>query len=232
MRRRTIAATLAVAAVALACASPASARHGEAWGDAGTCPAYSTESGFYSNETTIAEGIKLAAEAVYAGLDRADAKGPAKAAGAAALAAAESAHLAINGQNRLAIACYDPRHWQLQDDLMKMTIQANLALTSAADISLVMPEKRPSGHVPPTTTIHSGFIDRERPDAQNDVEGWDVIGTMTTVRGVIDAMKEAEQCTCGAAESAYGQAVTAMRGGQYKTAYRLFRQAYVYAFSN
>jgi hypothetical protein len=212
-------------------AAPATARHGAHWAGSG-CPGYTTESHFRSNDDTIAQGVLLAAEAVYDASDRADQVLPEKGIAAAAVAAAASAHLAVSGINRVAEACYMPRHWDLEDDLMQMTLQADLASRATPDVQFVMREQRPSGHVPPTADDFPGYIDRERPDAQNGVEGWDVIGVKTTVRGVIDAMVAPDQCTCSAAESSYSQAVTAVANNQLKTAHKLFRQAYVYAFSN
>ena len=227
MRPAIALAVIAAALPAVLLAAPASAgRHG------GTCPAYTTESHYRSNDDTIAQGILLAAEGVYEVSDRADQVLPEKGLAAAAVAAAASAHLAVTGINRVADACYEPRHLVLQDDLMKMTLQAQLASTATPDVQFVMREQRPEGHVPPTSDAFPGYIDRERPEAQNGVEGWGVLGVRTNVRGVIDAMKSTGQCTCSAAESSYGHGVSALGNGQLKTAYRLFRQAYVYAFSN
>ena len=227
MRPLIALAVITAALPAVVLTAPASAgRHG------GSCPAYTTESHYRSNDDTFAEGILLAAEGTYEASDRLDQVLPAKGVAAAAVAAAASAHLAVSGINRVADACYEPRHQVLQDDLMKMTLQAQLASTATPDVQFVMREQRPDGHVPPTSDAFPGYIDRERPDAQNDVEGWGVLGVKTNVRGVIDAMKSTEQCTCSAAESSYVQAVSALGSGQLKTAYKLFRQAYVYAFSN
>jgi hypothetical protein len=231
MRRALALVVLAAALPAVLLAAPATARHGAHWAGSG-CPGYTTESHFRSNDDTIAQGVLLAAEAVYDASDRADQVLPEKGIAAAAVAAAASAHLAVTGINRVAEACYMPRHWDLEDDLMQMTLQADLASRATPDVQFVMREQRPSGHVPPTADDFPGYIDRERPDAQNGVEGWDVIGVKTTVRGVIDAMKATEQCTCSAAESSYSQAVAAVASNQLKTAHKLFRQAYVYAFSN
>jgi len=231
MRSAIALVVVAAALPAVLLVAPATARHGAEW-DGSTCPAYSTESHFHSNDDTIAQGALLATQAVYEAADRADLTLPAKGVAAAAMAAAASAHLAVSGINRVADACYDPRHWELEDDLMKITMQAQLASTATPDVQFVLREKRASGHVPPAGDGFPGYIDRERPDAWNDVTGWDVIGVKTNVRGVIDAMKSTEQCTCSAAESSYSQAVSALGNGQLKTAYKLFRQAYVYAFSN
>jgi hypothetical protein len=231
MRPATPLVVIGAALAAGLLAAPATARHGAEW-DGSVCPAYTSESHFHSNDDTIAQGFLIAAEGVYEAADRADLVQPAKGIAAAAVAAAASAHLALSGQNRVAEACYVPRHLELEDDLMKMTLQAELASTATPDVQFVMREQRPDGHVPPTSDTFPGYIDRERPDAQNGVEGWDVIGVKTNVRGVIDAMKSTEQCTCSAAESSYTQAVSALASGQLKNAHKLFRQAYVYAFSN
>jgi hypothetical protein len=231
MRRALALVVVAAALPAVLLPAPAAARHGAPWAGS-VCPGYTTESHYHSNDDTIAQGILLAAEAVYDASDRADQVLPQKGIAAAAVAAAASAHLAVSGINRVAEACYMPRHWDLEDDLMQMTLQADLAARATPDVQFVMRERRPSGHVPPGADGFPGYIDRERSDAQNGVAGWDIIGVKTTVRGVIDAMVATEQCTCSAAESSYAQAVTAVGHNQLKTAHKLFRQAYVYAFSN
>jgi len=227
MRPAIALAVIAAALPAVVLTAPASAgRHG------GSCPAYSSESYLHSSDDTRAQKILLNAEFVYEVADRIDQTQPVKGLAAAAVAAAAAAHLDVSGRNRIADACYEPRHMVLQDDLMKMTLQAQLASTATPDVQFVTREQRPDGHIPPTSDVFPGYIDRERPEAQNDVEGWGVLGVRTNVRGVIDAMKSTEQCTCSAAESSYTQAVSALGNGQLKTAYKLFRQAYAYAFSN
>jgi hypothetical protein len=225
----------------------AQARHAGDWpGDEADepCPEYTTEAHFHTNDDTVTAAVVLAAEGVYEVLDRVD-QTVAKGVAAGVVAGAEVADLVVNGLNRVADACYEPRHLQLEDELMKFTIQANLAVTTTADSSFVLPEKRQDGHIGPVPEHRTGWLDRERDGAESDHEqrnGADeiaeedhasqVVGVKTSVRFTIDAMKSTGQCTCTAAESSYTQAVAAVTARNYKTAYRLFRQAYVYAFSN
>ena len=240
--RRALAALAITAAAAVLAAAPSLARHPVAGEE--PCPDYTTEGHFHTNDDTIAESFVLAAEGVYELLDRLDQANPPKGIAAAALAATQTAALTVQGLNAVADACYEPNHFQLQDELMKMTMQANLAApaTSSPDIQFLMPNgERPEddgpghaglGHVDIHDETFPGYIDRERDDNPGEIEGWDVLGTKTMVRGVIDAMLLTDQCTCTAAESSYNQAVSSMQAGRYKDAYKQFRQAYVYAFSN
>lgn len=212
-RCRALIAALLAAGVTMAAAPAAHATHLE------ECRPYSTptspqdeidaESAAIAFKLTAAEA-DAAAEAletpVTPGLDI-----PFRiAAGLAVTAeyAARTGALALYGINREADECRIDAHARLTDDLLSAQIKRDLALTSTPVALFVLPEE------------HGGYLDTHG------------VGVQVIVRDAIDRMKQEGQCTCGAAESAYGQAVTAMQGGQYKTAYRLFRQAYVYAFSN
>jgi len=122
--------------------------------------------------------------------------------------AARSRALTLYEVNREADECRRDAHSRGLDDLLSAQIRRDLSATTTPVAMFVLPESE------------GGYIDT------------DGVGVRVIVRDAIDRMKTSGQCTCSAAESAYSQAVTALTGGHYKTAYRLFRQAYVYAFSN
>jgi hypothetical protein len=139
---------------------------------------------------------------------------PAEAVGVAAgvVSAAQAAQLAIEYIDREADVCRTDVHWEDEEALMKMNIEADLAVTTTPDSAFVLPTDDPD--LPP------GFIDAP------------VIGVKDIVNETIEKMESTGQCGCTSAKSYYNQAVTAMDAGNYKTAYKLFRQAYVLAFSN
>jgi hypothetical protein len=127
---------------------------------------------------------------------------------AGAIGAAELAKLALETINKIADACRTERHMTIQDELIKAAIRHDLAVTTTPVFAFVMPESE------------EGYLDR--PD----------VGVKDIVNETIEKMESTGQCGCTSAKSYYNQAVTAMDAGNYKTAYKLFRQAYVLAFSN
>lgn len=127
---------------------------------------------------------------------------------AGAIGAAETAKLVLETINKVADACRTERHQTLQDDLIKAAIRHDLAVTTTPVFAFVMPESE------------EGYLDR--PD----------VGVQDIVNETIEKMESTGQCGCSSAKSYYDMAVTAMDQGHYKTAYKLFRQAYVLAFSN
>ena len=127
---------------------------------------------------------------------------------AGAIGAAETAKLVLETINNVADACRTERHQTLQDDLIKAAIRHDLAVTTTPVFAFVMPESE------------EGYLDR--PD----------VGVQDIVNETIEKMESTGQCGCASAKSYYNLAVTAMDQGNYKTAYKLFRQAYVLAFSN
>jgi len=136
---------------------------------------------------------------------------PVRIAAAAASAseyASRAAALTLYGINREADECRKDAHSSMLDDQLSAQIRRDLAATTTPVALFVLPESE------------GGYIDTPG------------VGVRVIVRDAIDRMKASGQCTCSAAESSYSQAVTALGNGQYKTAHKLFRQAYVYAFSN
>jgi hypothetical protein len=235
-RRWIVALLTGGALLALPAATAGKGAHGEKWTGATpeTCPSFTTEARFKSTDESISGAVELLNDGLYEASDRLDSVAF-KQTASLTLLAAQVANFAVRSQNVLAEAtCYTPRHWQLEDELMKMTIQADLASTTTPDLSFVMPEERPTEHVPPVRKETPGYIDRHRDgsDNPNEIADADIIGVRSSVRDVIDQMKAAEQCTCSLADQYHDQAVAAMDSGSYKAAYKLFRQAYVYAFSN
>jgi hypothetical protein len=110
--------------------------------------------------------------------------------------------------NAEADECRIDSHYRLLDDILNSQIRRDLASRGTPVAMFVLPEEL------------GGYIDSPG------------VGTRAVVKDAITRMKARGQCTCSAAQSAYDQAVAAMDSGSYKTAYKLFRQAYVYAFSN
>ena len=127
---------------------------------------------------------------------------------AGAIGAAEIAHLTLETINKVADACRTERHQTIQDELIKAAIRHDLAVTTTPVFAFVMPESE------------EGYLDR--PD----------VGVKDIVNEAIEKMESTGQCGCTSAKSYYDQAVKQMEGGHYKAAYKLFRQAYVLAFSN
>jgi hypothetical protein len=127
---------------------------------------------------------------------------------AGSIAAAETAKLVLETINNTADACRTERHQTIQDELIKAAIRHDLAVTTTPVFAFVMPESE------------EGYLDR--PD----------VGVQDIVNETIEKMESTGQCGCTSAKSYYNQAVAAMDAGSYKTAYKLFRQAYVLAFSN
>jgi hypothetical protein len=132
-----------------------------------------------------------------------------------AAAAASASEFAVRvaalthyGINREADECRSDAHARMLDDLLSAQIRRDLASTATPVALFVLPESQ------------GGYIDTEG------------VGVKVIVRDAIDRMKSSGQCTCSAAESSYSQAVSALAAGSYKTAHRLFRQAYVYSFSS
>jgi hypothetical protein len=121
--------------------------------------------------------------------------------------AARVAALTLYGINREADECRGDAHARMLDDLLSAQIRRDLGSTTTPVALFVLPESE------------GGYLDTEG------------VGVKVIVRDAIDRMKSSGQCTCSAAESSYSQAVSALGSGNYKTAHRLFRQAYVYAFS-
>ncbi len=128
--------------------------------------------------------------------------------------AAKVAVLGLKTTNKIADECRTGAHWTLLDELLKSAIRRDLAVTTTPVALFVLP------------TSAGGYIDGgEAADSGG-------VGVKVIVRETIDKMIALGQCTCSSANSSYNQAVTELTAGRYKSAYRLFRQAYVYAFSN
>jgi hypothetical protein len=128
------------------------------------------------------------------------------------LYAAEAAQLAIEYIDREADVCRTDVHWEDEESFVKMSIEADLAVTTTPDSAFIFPTDDPD--LPP------GFADAP------------AIGVKDIVHETIEKMESTGQCGCSSANSYYDQAVTALDQAHYKTAYKLFRQAYVLAFSN
>ena len=161
-------------------------------------------------EAVVEAGV-IAAETTHEVLED---TGPAEAAGVAAgvVAALQAVQMVIEHTDEEADVCRTDVHWEDEEALMKMNIEADLAVTTTPDAAFVLPTDDPN--LPP------GFIDAP------------VIGVKDIVNETIEKMESTGQCGCTSAKSYYDQAVTQMEGGHYKAAYKLFRQAYVLAFSN
>lgn len=197
------------------------------------CPPYTSDDPV--QDETIAEGVVIALELTHnllsAGKDEleeigedleesigypvgqavedlAEPVGIAAAVVAGAVGAAETALLVLETVNNVADACRTERHQTMQDELIKAAIRRDLAVTTTPVFAFVMPESE------------EGYLDR--PD----------VGVKDIVNEAIEKMESTGQCGCTSAKSYYDQAVTQMEGGHYKAAYKLFRQAYVLAFSN
>jgi hypothetical protein len=110
--------------------------------------------------------------------------------------------------NAEADECRIDAHYRLLDDILNSQIRRDLALRGTPVAMFVLPEE------------FGGYLDSPG------------VGTRAVVEDAIKRMKARGQCTCSAAQNTYDQAVAAMDSGSYKAAYKLFRQAYVYAFSN
>jgi hypothetical protein len=127
---------------------------------------------------------------------------------AGTIGAAKTAKLVLETINKVADACRTERHQTLQDELIKAAIRHDLSVTTTPVFAFVMPESE------------EGFLDRAD------------VGVKDIVHETIEKMESTGQCGCSSANSYYDQAVTALGQAHYKTAYKLFRQAYVLAFSN
>lgn len=215
MPRLILAPVLAAVALLAAAASAADATHLE------NCRAYTTLTSPLDEIQVegVAIGLGLVTDELDATAETLEAVptvGPALAAPVRIAAAAASASefavrisaLALYGINREADECRRDAHSSMLDDLLSAQIRRDLAATTTPVALFVLPGSE------------GGYIDTEG------------VGVRAVVRDAIDRMKGSGQCTCSAAQSSYSQAVSAMGSGEYKTAYRLFRQAYVYAFSN
>ena len=217
MSRLIIASLIAAAALLAATAPAAHATHLE------DCRPYTTPTSPLDEIQVegTAIGLKLIADELDATAETVEAVPvvgppaavPVRAAAAVAAGsyfAVRVAALALYGVNRETDECRRDAHARVLDDLLSAQIRRDLSATTTPVALFVLPESA------------GGYIDTTG------------VGVRVIVRDAIDRMKGSGQCTCSAAESAYSQAVTALglENPQYKTAYRLFRQAYVYAFSN
>jgi hypothetical protein len=165
-----------------------------------------------AHDEHIANSAVILAELTQALLEDSKLSAIAALVAAGVTTATKVAALVVKGQNQTADICRIDEHWNLEDQLMQIRIQADLAVTTTADSGFVLPADG-EGHAP-------DFINSKG------------VGVQSEVGNTIDAMVELKQCTCTSAKSYLAAADSQLAAGNYKKAYTYYRQAYVLAFSN
>lgn len=140
----------------------------------------------------------------------------------------------IETRNEVMLACVFGNHWNDEDTLLQLTLQAGLAVTTPPDGAALVPGPKsapapgtnPFGE-PPADSADDPVGMLDRPTEEDVVPQ----GVKQVVAQVLDDMEATTGCACAQARAYQAEADRQYAAGAWKAAYANYRRAYVAAMN-